>query len=253
MIKNFHFVRDHLWRGSAPTPEDVIALHKELGIQHIISLDELSGENISNICKKLNIKQTIIPLDSNLRSVKYLLKHNIHSLINNDVPTFVHCRRGKDRTGLFLALCRCILDKWDCKKAIKEAEKLGFGTGLEYPLEKFYIKLIKRACTHHQDDNHLDDIRSNIADLNREYRDYTLDSLYPLSWSPYTDISTRYYPGSQMYKEYPEQYVTREEYGLKGINNKTQDSNMIPQVGIYDANTQITNFVGPSLVGGGFV
>jgi hypothetical protein len=254
MIKKFHNVRENLYRGGEPSLTDVVTLKKNFGIKTIISLDKKSGEYIKPLCKKIGIKHVIIPVDvTNKNSIKHLLKNNIFKLIDESVPTFVHCMRGKDRTGLFVALCRCLLDKWDCKKAIREAKELGFGTGLDHAMEKFYIKLICRADDN-PDTNNAYDIVTNAYDTDNLYHDYTIDSVERGSWAPYADPSTRAYPlafTESYYTDSSEQ--TRENYGLKGINSEEGKITQIPMVGVYDQNTQITNSFGPSLIGGGFV
>lgn len=254
MIKNFHTVRKNLYRGSKPSLSDIVALKNTLGIEKIISLDEQSGEYINSICKKLGIDHIIIPIEPHEKNtIKYLLKHNINDLIDENVPTFVHCKHGKDRTGLFIGLCRCLIDKWDCKKAIKEAKELGFGMHIDKKMEKFYMKLICQA-DNNVDTNNAYDIVTNMYDGDETLRDYTFDSQERGSWTPYADPAIRSYPLAFMdtyYTDRPEQ--TRENYGLKGINEEEMESNQIPAVGVYDQNTQITNVTGPSLIGGGFV
>lgn len=254
MLKNFHLVRENLYRGAAPSLADIITLKNKFGIEKIISLDKPSGEYIKPLCKKIGIEQIIIPLNvRDKSSVKYLLKHNISKLIDEGVPTFVHCKRGKDRTGLFIALCRCLLDKWNCKKAIREAKELGFGTGIDGSMEKLYMKLICRADTD-PDTNNAYDIVTNVNDNDNLFRDYTMDTTERGSWGPYADPEVRTYSLSMMDSYYTDSSEeTRENYGLKGINDEEEESNQIPAVGVYDQNTQITNLVGPSLIGGGFV
>lgn len=254
MIKNFHKVRANLYRGAAPSLSDVVALHRKFNIEKIISLDEGVGVHIAPVCKKLGIEHIIIPIyTKDINSLKHLLKLNITKLIDDSIPTFVHCLHGKDRTGLLIALCRCILDRWDFKKSLKEAKYLGFGTGLDFNIEKFYTKLIGRSCKNDHDKNEAYDIVSNMNDYNGEYRDYTLDKEEQISWAPYGDSRMRTYPEAFVDKDFDEQYQNRENYGLKGINDKEPDFEHIPMVGVYDQNTQVTNMVGPSLIGGGFV
>jgi protein tyrosine/serine phosphatase len=40
-------------------------------------------------------------------------------------PVFVHCRRGKDRTGVVIACYRIRHDGWSNQQALDEAKKLG--------------------------------------------------------------------------------------------------------------------------------
>lgn len=254
MIKNLYLTRPNLYRGSAPDSQDVSFINDKLNISKIISLDEYSAEKIDKVCKKLDIDHVKINLHAGkINSLKHLLKYNLNDLVNPKVGTFVHCLHGRDRTGLFIALVRCLLDNWDCRQAIKEAKQIGFGIDLDFPVEKFYMKLIHRACKHHQDNNHAYDIVSNVQDLDTFYRDQTFDPYIP-SWAPYADKSVRKYPEAFVNSmEYEGQYPTREEYRLSGINMEDDGIDHIPLVGIYDQNTQITNVIGPSMVGGGFV
>src|SRR5271165_1520542 len=113
-MKNFHQVRPNLYRGGKPSVKDLLILKKKFNIERIISLDENIGENIDPFCNKLNIAHIIIGIHTgNKKSIKHLLKYNIHDLIDSSIPTFVHCLHGKDRTGLFIALVRCLLDHWN--------------------------------------------------------------------------------------------------------------------------------------------
>lgn len=253
MIKNFHEVRHNLFRGGAPSPRDVLGLFKNLNIKKIISLDGNDGQFIEPICRKFNIEHIIIPIEpNNLHSLKFLLSQNIRSLIQENIPTFIHCHRGKDRAGLFIALVRCLLDNWDCKHAIKEAKLLGFGTGLDFSIEKFYTKLICRVCNDHVDTNEAFDIVDNISDMNAQYRDYQMDPMQH-SWAPYADESVNYYPPAYISRDWEGLGSNRQNYDLKDIDIEDEVIEHIPTVGIYDQNTQITNFTGPSLIGGGFV
>ena len=45
-----------LYRGSAPTPDDVVSLHEKLGVRKIVSLDEKTGDRIERACRLLGIR-----------------------------------------------------------------------------------------------------------------------------------------------------------------------------------------------------
>lgn len=251
-MKNFQLVRNNLYRGSAPTVAEVELLHNNFNISKIISLDEKSANNIRDICKKLNIEHIIISIDSSDKnSIKKLFKYNLSKLVNNNINTFVHCLHGQDRTGLFVALIRCILDKWTARKALKEAKSFKFGIRLDPFIEKFYIKLIIHSAEK-KDNNYAYDIVSNTSDYNGQYRDYTIDRIQPNSWAPYADATLRTYPYAIIERQWENTYPTRESYDLKDINIDRPAVNM-PDVGVFDSVTSITNLVGPSMVGGGFV
>src|SRR5262249_7873706 len=46
-------------------------------------------------------------------------------LLFSGQPVFVHCKRGKDRTGTVIAAYRILKDGWDNSRALKEAKSLG--------------------------------------------------------------------------------------------------------------------------------
>lgn len=246
-------MNDSLFRGAAPTPSDVANLHRDLGIKKVISLDERIGDIIAPICEQLGINHIIIPIHSgDLSSIKHLLRLNLRELLNDEMPTFAHCLHGADRTGLLIALYRCLLDGWSSKEALMEAKYLGFGVRLSLPIERAYTKLIQRSAPNDTDKNDAD-IVSEMQDYSGQYRDYTLDKEEQVSFSPYGDSSMRKFPEAfvnRYYTDSPEQ--TRENYGLEEPERPTT-SNAVPDVGVYDQNTQTTNIVGPSVVGGGFI
>ncbi len=260
MIKNFFQVDDGVYRGSAPSPRDVLDLKKHLNVNTIISLDKDAAQKIKRSCQLIGINHIIIPIDiHDKNSIKHLFKYDIEKLFN-DKSVFVHCHRGKDRSGLLIALYRC-LNGWDCQDAVKEAKELGFGTGIQISSEKFYTKLIHQMCPNHshhsqnEDFNAANDIVSNVSQEQGQFRDYTLDRFEQQSWSPFEDYSVREWPFTPVDKyDYDEQYPNRENYGLPGdIFDIHISENTLPQVGQYDQNTQGLNGAGPSMIGGGFV
>lgn len=256
MIKNLQAVRQNLLRGSAPKLADISFLSQAFGVKKIISLDQETGLFIAPLCKKRKIEQVIIPLNvGDKSSLKYLLNYNVHELIDPAIPTFVHCLHGKDRTGFFIALVRITLDHWSYQEAMDEAKSFGFGIGVDPSMIALYEKLLKHLSP--KKDSNQADIVSNTLESN-QYRDYTLDALYPLSFAPYGDPDVRKFPYSNVYPYFDDaQYPTRADYGLKGIDMDHEETipsgDHIPMTGIFDSGVQMTNISGPSLIGGGFV
>ena len=253
MIPNFHKVEKNIYRGAAPSIKDVIRMHKTLGIKKIISLDLKAGKRIDTTCKLLGIKHIMLPIEFGIKgSLDNFLHHNIIKLLSNG-PTFIHCARGKDRTGMAIALYRVKKDNWSAEKAIKEAKSFGFGIGVDPLITHIYKKVIQKA-ENHKDINSIDN--GSIVDNQREYpsdyRDYTLDGFSQQSWSPYSDYRVREFPNSPVDKDWPEQYETRI---TRDLDDRVPNSNYsrTPQVGQYDSNTNGINGAGPSGVGGGFV
>jgi hypothetical protein len=98
VIRRFIKITNNLYRGSAPTVQDVKDLHNKFGIRKIVSLDAMAGHKINRICKLLGIEHIIIPIDMvHLEPIAKLLSYNLYDLLIEGGPTFVHCIEGKDR------------------------------------------------------------------------------------------------------------------------------------------------------------
>lgn len=251
-MKRFIQVTDQLFRGGAPTVEEVKILHEKFGINKIVSLDALAGKRIDRICKLLNIEHVTIPIDMrNFEPIAKLLSYNLKDLLINNGPTYVHCQEGKDRTGMVIAMFRCRYMGWSCHDAIQEAKKIGFGLGLDPKVTKFYEKVICMSCEEKHDHvnlKHIDRNDADIAENGREESETTIDNADMKSFAPYVD-ATRNEPYSYSYDQYPtrnniEKYENIKEDGSEGSK--------FPLVGQYDNNSGIKGS-GIVDIGGGFV
>lgn len=257
MIRRFRKVSDELYRGSAPSPKDLIIL-KRLGVKKIVSLDRTSGMRINRAAKLLGFKHIMLPIDIGKKSTLInFLSHDIPKLFDDGGPTFVHCAEGKDRTGLAVAMYRCEEQGWSCGKAIKEAKSLGFGIGVDPRVISLYHKIIKKSCGCKDKDLHdvsyAYDIVSNERD--QPYGDYLLGPNEQQSWSAFEDYRVREFPYAKQQIDWPEQYQSREDYGL---NDTVEDSSRdyghgFPQAGGWDTSTNGIMGAGPSLVGSGYI
>jgi len=261
MIHRFIKVANGLYRGSGPSVEDVIALNKNFGIKKIISLDEMAGKRIDRITKLLGIKHITIPLNGNdLLPLTELFSYNLKNLLLEDGPTFVHCIEGKDRTGMVIAMFRCKYQHMSYEDAIKEAENLGFGIGLDPAVIHLYKKLICKACaknhghTTNSDTNNLD-IVENLVDHTRDYKtdfmDSVIDEATMTTFVPYLDYN-RQYPYNPIYDYKYEQNDTRHDRERNPeIEIYDEPNNNMPWVGLYDNDAGIKG-IGPVDNGGGF-
>lgn len=251
MIHRLREVAPSIYRGSAPSPQDVLWLKEKLGIKKIVSLDEETGQRISRSCKLLGIKHIMLPLDGTRASLIKFLKHNLKDLLVNDGPTFFHCRHGKDRTGLLAALFECKYLHKKPEAAISEAKKLGFGIGVDPKIVHLYEKLIK-ACKPIKDVNSAD-IVSNEREYRGDNRDSYLGEANPLSFAPYLNISKQF-PYDASYDQINDQSPTRENYEAykNPKSNQITDNDEVPLVGQYNNDAGITG-TGPVFPAGGFI
>jgi len=126
-IPRWNMIAEGLYRGGQPTEKGFQFL-KEKGFKTIVNLREEDNSE-AKIVEKLGMNYIQIPVPEarpwnqvpNDAVAKYF------ELVNNpaNYPIFFHCLRGADRTGTFAALYRVALQKWDPKKAYKEARDIG--------------------------------------------------------------------------------------------------------------------------------
>lgn len=232
MIERLMKVTDNLYRGSAPTPKDILQLKNQFNINKIVSLDKASGEKISRVCKLLNLKQEKVYLDGSKKSLINLIGYNLKKLLINDGPTFVHCYAGKDRTGLVVGMYQCKYMGIDPDKVISDAKKIGFGVGVAPQIIRLYEKLI-RKCAETKDTNAAD-IVSNQREYISDNRSSPLDEAQQVSFAPYLS-QTRQHPMDAVYNYINDQSPTRENYNRPIIeHNYNEKIDYIPQVGVFN-------------------
>ena len=233
MIERFQKVIKDLYRGGAPSIQDVKDLKDNYKINKIVSLDKYSGESISRICKLLNINHIKVYIDGSRKSLLNCFKHDIKKLLLDDGPTFLHCAAGKDRTGMLIAVFKCKYLNEDPEDAIKEAEDLGFGIGVD---EKYIdmFKSIIRNSKLKSDVNNLD-IANNVRD------NVFMTEPYETSFAVPTNQSKDYYS--------PE----GTQYGYNPVNDQSKDKSLKTKYtnkfplnnGVYNNNT-VMQGLGPS-------
>jgi protein tyrosine phosphatase (PTP) superfamily phosphohydrolase (DUF442 family) len=145
-IKNCYQVTTNLYRGAQPTAEGMKHL-QALGVRTIISLralhsdkDELAGTGLKSVRLKME------PWHTDEDEVVVFLKA---AMDTNNLPVFVHCQRGADRTGTMCAMYRIVVCGWTKEQALGEMKKGGFGFNPTWQnlvtfIEKSDIARIKR-------------------------------------------------------------------------------------------------------------
>lgn len=128
-LPNLYKVNETLYRGGQPTEAGIDQL-KSMGIRTVIDLRD-SDERATNEslwAKAAGLTFINIPLSNWFRpgdkKIDAVLKQI--ALAGNQ-PTFVHCKRGSDRTGTVIAAFRISNDGWTADQATAEAKKFGIG------------------------------------------------------------------------------------------------------------------------------
>lgn len=248
MIHRLKKITNGLYRGSAPSPKDVLWLKETFGIKKIVSLDEKTGNSIDRTCQMLNINHVMVPIDGTRESLLNLFSHDFKQLLLDNGPTYLHCLHGKDRTGLVSALFKCKYMGVSPEKAIKEAKSLGFGIGVNPSFVNLCEKII-RNCKPSKDVNNAD-IVSNEREYKGDSRDSFLDEGHQGSFAPFLD-QTRQSPIDAVYNNINDQSPTRENYNPNKPIKEHQSEGEIPQVGVFNNDAGARGF-GPTENYGGF-
>jgi protein tyrosine phosphatase (PTP) superfamily phosphohydrolase (DUF442 family) len=122
-VPNCYQVTANLYRGAQPTAEGAKQLEL-LGIRTVINLrafhsdkDEIAGTGLKNV--RFETK----PWHAEEEDVIGFLKVVTDT---NNLPAFVHCQRGADRTGMMCAMYRIVVCGWTKPEAINEMKNGGF-------------------------------------------------------------------------------------------------------------------------------
>jgi tyrosine-protein phosphatase SIW14 len=126
-VPNFAEVNDHLCRGGVPSN---IGL-KELSAMHVSMIIDLrepgEGTNFEKrAVQMLGMKYVNVPFRPLSAPSQEQVEQVLSLLLHKDSGRiFLHCRRGKDRTGTVIACYRMQHDAWDKRTALTEAVKHG--------------------------------------------------------------------------------------------------------------------------------
>lgn len=123
-VPNFHQVNDNLYRGGQPSAEGFRSL-KALGIHTIIDLRIPAGQSNweRKIVESLGMLYVHIPMRGKETPSQAEID-KAFSYLNDSSrwPVYVHCREGKDRTGMIIGCYRVAHDEWTNRRALAEAK-----------------------------------------------------------------------------------------------------------------------------------
>ena len=123
-VKNCHQVTTDLYRGAQPTAKGFKNL-KAMGVKTVINLrawhsdkDKVAGTGLKGVRFEME------PWRGDTDEVVEFLKVVTDT---NNLPAFIHCARGADRTGMMCAMYRIAVCGWTKGQAIDEMKNGGFG------------------------------------------------------------------------------------------------------------------------------
>lgn len=140
-VPNFREVNEHVFRGAQPSPEGFKSLAR-LGFKTIIDLRGGGPRSTAEgkLVKAAGMKYISIPMkglqapsDEEIWKVLGILDDS------SGWPVFIHCRRGKDRTGVVVACYRIVHDHWQNQKALEEARLAGM-SWVERAMQSYVLR-----------------------------------------------------------------------------------------------------------------
>ena len=138
-IQNCYCVTTNLYRGAQPTAEGMAQL-KAMGIKTVVNLrawhsdkDKVAGAGL------MSVRFEMEPWRGDTEEVVDFLK--VVTTTTN-LPAFVHCERGADRTGMMCAMYRIAVCGWTKQQAIDEMKNGGFNFN---PVWQDLVTFIEKA------------------------------------------------------------------------------------------------------------
>jgi len=132
-----------VYRGAQPTElADYQRLRDEFGVRTIINLrkDETVEQERVTV-EALGMKFMSFPMTAMSYPSKKKMNRIYAAMTNPDLqPVFIHCKAGKDRTGLAVGLYRVKKQNWDRHDAYQEMLSFGFN--------RWYIGLLAYFWLH---------------------------------------------------------------------------------------------------------
>jgi tyrosine-protein phosphatase SIW14 len=123
-LSNTHAVSPMLYRGAQPTADGFKTL-EAMGVKSIVNLRNLHSDR--DAMKGRGMKYFRLHVDTLLPE-----EHEVESFVRilaraENLPVFIHCRQGSDRTGLMVAAYRIVFQGWSKEHAIQEMRDGGYG------------------------------------------------------------------------------------------------------------------------------
>jgi len=128
-FENIGVVNTNIIRGAQPELDQLFRL-KDAGVVSVLNLRSGSQriEKEREKCKEVGLKYFSLPWGNSRHAVKHNVIYGFLQLISDpaNLPVFVHCKRGAERTGTVIAVYRVKHDHWTAEEAYQEMKKFKF-------------------------------------------------------------------------------------------------------------------------------
>ena len=140
-IDNFAKVDNYYYRGAQPGLDDYFSL-AYLGVKTIINLRENYGSGLEKqkfLANSLGMNYINIPMNPAVPPDNKQISYFFNIISNqNNLPVYVHCAQGRDRTGIMTALYRVNKYGWNFDQAYIEMKQRGYHS-IIFPRQKKFL------------------------------------------------------------------------------------------------------------------
>jgi tyrosine-protein phosphatase SIW14 len=121
-------VENAIYRGGQPDEEDLERL-KAMGVKTILKLNTRDASEERQAAERLGFKFIYVPTKpTTITAPERCRKVNdaLEAMLDRgNWPIYVHCARGKDRTGFVVGAYRKLVEHWSWKEIDRELEHYG--------------------------------------------------------------------------------------------------------------------------------
>lgn len=140
-IPNLFKMNDNLYRGGRVTAAGMKQL-KKMGVTTVINIendaDAIKADQ--KFAAANGMRYISIPFDTWKTPTDAKVDHVLKLLQDRSLgPIYLHCKHGRDRTGMMMGLYRVFVDGWHSRAAYKEMKDRGFRT-IIWTLDGYYKK-----------------------------------------------------------------------------------------------------------------
>lgn len=142
-LPNFGQVAPGLYRSGQPNREG-IARAAKLGVKTLLVIRKKVGAEERAEAERLGLRIESVPM-SGFFSPSFGNVDRALKIINDPAkqPVLVHCRFGKDRTGVTVGAYRTALQRMAVAEAVTEAKSYGCCAPLFFPLKPYLERYLK--------------------------------------------------------------------------------------------------------------
>lgn len=122
-LANFAFLSGELCRGAQPSAEGCRELAR-MGVRTVVNLRETGSDRLA--LRGTGLRYAHIRVNpSHIDEPEAIAFLKLFDDTAN-LPAFVHCQKGSDRTGIVCALYRVVRQGWPADEAVKELPRFGY-------------------------------------------------------------------------------------------------------------------------------